>query len=198
MAPSRSNSVPARPLTRSARAAWLGERATSQVSPPEHSPWLTAAWTTGREMTRSPKPNDTGAINRRFDRPHAVAYSVVSAMPNWLNASRRSAHLLQRPQCRSERGAMQEKVRSRAKRSAGFDDLVLLATGEGSHHLEGASECPTGQRREAGEEGAVGVGKRIGGQRAECDGGDAIERTPHARLGQQQEVAAGQVDGVVG
>ncbi len=72
---------------RSARATWLGDRATSQVSVPEHRPAVTAACTTGRETTRSPRPNDTGAMNRRRTVLITSAYSVVSAMPSSLKAS---------------------------------------------------------------------------------------------------------------
>src|SRR5262249_10533866 len=41
------------------------------------------------------------------------AYAVGSARPAWVNAWRRSAHLLQVPQCRPATGRMQEKVRCR-------------------------------------------------------------------------------------
>ena len=93
---------------------------------------------------------------------------------------------------------MQENVRSSANVSTELQDLVLGATGERSHHLEWAAERPSGQRRETGKELAVGVGKGIGGQSAERDGRNPVERAPHARLRQQQKVAPGQVDGLVG
>ena len=74
-------------LMRWASAAWPGERVTSHTSVPERSPALTAACTTGRETTRSPRPNDTGAMNRRRTSAHDAAYTLVSGIPSSLKAS---------------------------------------------------------------------------------------------------------------
>jgi hypothetical protein len=82
-----SATVPARPLTRSARAAWLGERVTSQVSVPERSPAAHRRLHHREGDDEIPRPNDTGATNRRRTVLTSVAYSVVSAMPSSLKAS---------------------------------------------------------------------------------------------------------------
>src|SRR4029077_16591838 len=68
------------------------------------------------------------------------SYSVTSAIPSAENARRRSAHLLQCPQCRPPWGSMQEKVRSsaRPRPSSSTSDFVSSANGTTT-----SSVCPS-------------------------------------------------------
>ena len=55
-----------------------------------------------------------------------------------------------------------------------------------------------GRPTEAIEELAGAVGKWVSLQRAECNRVHAMERAPHARLREQQQVPSGEIDGFVG
>ncbi len=73
----------------------------------------------------------------------------------------------------------------------------FLQTGEGELDFDVCSNRAIDEALEVREELGRGVGERVGLQRAEGDGWDAVQVAPEHRFAQEQHVAAGEEDGFV-
>src|SRR5207253_8541918 len=69
---------------------------------------------------------------------------------------------------------------------------------EGRDDFEGVPHAASHERREVVEELTGAVRKRVSLQGAEGDRVYAVERAPDAGLGEQQQVASWEIDGLVG
>ena len=122
--------------------------------------------------------------------------------PAALNASRRSRHLLQRPQCASPPscGFMQDSVspRSTLRSSPSVITSDLSIVDERRFDRQRVIEADRQRPRERAEEFGRGVGKRIAGERADRDPRDLALRGDHRGLREQHDVAAVDVDLFVG
>ena len=122
--PSRRCGVPA--------SLCAGARATSHVSLVARLPAAIRAWIAGRETTRSPMPNEIGATKTR---PILRRRSRCGPDPGRAKPSRRSAHLLHRPQWRRRRGRCRRKC-AQEQVAAKLEDLCLRQACERRPHFE--------------------------------------------------------------
>ena len=105
----------------------------------------------------------------RVQRTGFVAYTVGSSTPASRNASRRSRHLLHRPQCSPSTGCMHESVRSNGTPSAAlFDHVVLVEVRKRRVDLRSAVSSPSvsavaSARKNSGRR----IGKRVAGERTD-------------------------------
>ena len=114
------------------------------------------------------------------------------------NALRRSAHLLQRWQWSVPTGAIQEKVCSRGRPRPSASTSGLVSAGKRGHDLQFVTEGHAGQTGEAGQELLAAVRERIASKCPQGDPPQPVERAPDGGLGEEQQIAPGQVNGFVG
>ena len=165
---------------RGASRLCAGDRATSQVCSPPRRPSAMSGldrWEGDDQIpdarTRS-APRAPGPSLRRWRR------AVRSSIPATAKPSRRSAHLLHRPQWRPSTGAMQEKVCSSSEVTAKLEDLGLRQACERRPHLERVVETEFHERPEERQNSGAAVGEGVALQRSEGDDFHAIERAPDA------------------
>ena len=180
---------------RRASSACAGERATSHVS----SPPSTSACTAGSDTTRSPRPNDTGAM---YVAP--LARSRRRRSRSDLRWSTRRMRAVARHTCCTVRNGGRRA--GRCTRTCAPAPSLVPAPGHrpwtaptnGVSTSSSVVHPALDEPREPGEERVGGVGERVALQRAQGDLVHPVQLAPDAGQGQEQQVPPGKVDGVVG